>query len=135
MSYIIWNNTTQKVHRGEQDAPYTVDGQPGALAEPLVELAVIRNEYPASLLANERAVSTRTIDLVAKTVTFGWSIEAYTPTAEELEEISERDLITMLIASCADMRNHVGTAAERITRIENFVGRLGPRLVKKGVLP
>jgi hypothetical protein len=55
--------------------------------------------------------------------------------AERTDEEADQAQIINLLATCADMRNHVGTTADRVTRLENFCGRLGPYLVKKGILP
>jgi hypothetical protein len=84
MSFIIWNTATGEPHGRERPAPYTVFGQPGPLEPPLVELEIIEQPYPV-LGLNERAVRTVTPDLNAKTLTRGWSVETYEPSAEELD--------------------------------------------------
>lgn len=130
MSYLIWNKTTQTVHRGERNEPYTVDGQPGVLADPLVELAVIRNAYP-TLGLNERAVATQTVDLGAKTITYGWSVETYTPTAEELDERADATEASQLRTVYTALKNSTGTSGERLVRVERVCAFLLKREAKR----
>jgi hypothetical protein len=85
MSFILWNTETGEPHGRERPERYTVFGQPGPLEAPLIELEIIEEPYPA-LGLNERAVRTITPDIAAKTLTRTWVVEAYEPSAEELEQ-------------------------------------------------
>lgn len=110
--FVIFNTSTQEIHRSERPDRYTVFGQPGVLESPLVELEVIRQEFPA-LGLNERANSTRTVNLVAKTITYEWTVETYTPTAEELDDRAMRADLENLRSLYTALKNGTATAQQQ----------------------
>lgn len=66
-------------------------------------------------------------------VTPVWVVTPLTP--GELSEVNERNQITQIVTMAQDMIGSVGTAAERISRVEVALGRLLLRLTKTNVIP
>jgi len=59
------------------------------------------------------------IDIPANTHTHGWTTEALTQ--DEIDNAAELEVVRALYL---DLKNHVGTQAERATRLENVVARI-----------
>lgn len=111
-AFVLYNTTTQQMHRSDSPQPYTVDGQAGALPANIVELQVVDQAYP-TLGLNERAVRTITVNLQAATYTRGWSIETYTPSADELDERAMQSEAEQFRTLYTALKNNTATAAQQ----------------------
>lgn len=96
-------------------------------AEPALGVGMVRRT-PAQQKAWEQAE-----------IAAGWVPVPVAPTPEQQAaadaEAAELALIAQLAAECEAMIAGTGTQAERQRRVELWLGRLGKRLLKKGVIP
>jgi hypothetical protein len=81
-TYAFYNPQTQELGR-ERKHPYRVDGVPATPPDGLVDLEVIREPFP-QITDDQKVTSTKSVDLTAKTITFGWLVE--NKTAQEIRE-------------------------------------------------
>lgn len=124
-TYYILDSTTRVIIR-QSHAPFNIDEgiQP---PPPLIQLKRIDNDtLPTFDPATEKVVRTFTDDDLLFTRTFFWQVTALTP--EEVAAFQQRqqdDATLQIIRSVyQDLRNGVGTATERLTRVERAVAWL-----------
>jgi len=92
----LFDTTAQQFFGPEREGVYLVDGQPGVLPAHIIELTIIREPLRA-LAANERAEPTETLDLNARTFTYGWVIETVAPSVPW--SVTRRQLFLWLFAT------------------------------------
>ena len=74
MATVLYNRTTDKIVGGPFINGYLVDGLPGVVRLPLIELSIIENEPPAINAESQRLASEWQVDTVSKTRTLVWSV-------------------------------------------------------------
>lgn len=123
-TYYIVNADTRALIRTSR-TPFNVDEdiQPPA---PYIQLKHVDGVRPAFDPATQKLVQNIVDDDVAHTRTYGWSIVALSQA--ELDALAQQaqDAATLIIIRNVyqDLRNGVGTAAERLQRLERAVAWL-----------
>ena len=92
----LYDTIAQQFVGPEREGTYTVDGAPGVLPAHIVQLTIVRDPFPV-LAANERAKQAGTLDLAARTYTYGWNIETFTPPVPQ--SVTRRQLFLWLLAN------------------------------------
>jgi hypothetical protein len=87
MATVLYNRTTDKIVGGPFINGYLVDGLPGVVRQPLIELTIIENEPLAFNPESQRLVSEWQVDTVSKTRTLVWTV--IDKTIEELNAEEE----------------------------------------------
>ena len=130
MFYII-NKTTRELIR-ESATPFNVDEavQPDA---PLIQLKLVRDDTkPAYDAATEKLVQTTVDDDAAFTRNVKWVKQAMTPAEVTAYQQKQTDAATLqtIKSVYSDLKNGVGTAGERLVRLERAVAYLLRESVK-----
>lgn len=87
MATVLYNRSTDKIVGGPFINGYLVDGLPGVVRPPLLELTIIENESPAFNPESQRLVSEWQNDIDSKTRTLVWTV--IDKTVEELNAEEE----------------------------------------------
>ena len=85
MKTLLYNTETAKILHIFPDG-YTVDGKPGSVSLPVVELQVIQNPIPEFDPATHYCLSPVVIDLDSKTYSYTWQVVAKTAISIALED-------------------------------------------------
>ena len=92
----LYDTTAQQFTGPEREGSLTIDGSPAVLPQHIVELTIVR-ETLRPLAANERATETETLDLQARTFTYGWMIETVAPSVPW--SVTRRQLFLWLLST------------------------------------
>jgi hypothetical protein len=88
-TYAFFDPATQ-AFSAERAAPYTLDGEPAAPPEGLLELQITRPPAPETAPHQVAVLAEPVIDLEARTAVFGWTVRDRTPA--EIPPITKRQL-------------------------------------------
>ena len=97
MKTVLYNKNTEEIIAGPFEPHYIVDGIPGTVIEPIVELQLIEETQPEFNPLLQNVSSDWVIDITNKTKTLVWTI--FDKSAEELAQIAEQQRIDTLISN------------------------------------
>ena len=97
MKTVLYNKTTKQIVSGIYDPQYLVDGMPGEVINPLVELKLIEDSLPEFNPLTQNISSEWVVNLSRKLRTLTWTVTE--KSVEELAQIAEQLRIDTLISN------------------------------------
>ncbi len=97
MKTVLYNKTTKQVIAGPFDPQYLVDGIPGPVINPIVELKIMEDTQPEFNPLTQNISSEWVANTTKKTRTLTWTVSE--KSVEELAQLAEKLRIDTLISN------------------------------------